>query len=544
MKRTNEVVESYKALKENRARLIAEEIKKAEEAKALKENFVDSYYTKKTMRERIERNHSRLMEGARDDALATIVKAIYISALEAETLTDEGLLLAESMVDTWIKEAGGASKILAKVGNNSYLLSRITQIVEDAAEEEVADIEKDDVKEEEDNIAAEDQQNKDTALDVAKQFIDNASKEELKDFVDQVKKSAEDRKDDIKDEDKAEKAEKEAEKAQDKADKAEEKAEKAKEKVEKNNADKDTEESEEELSADDDEVLKDTDEDGTPDSVDDDANGDSEKDEPESEEDDEEKESEEAKGEDNDEEDPLGGDLEDDEEDDSEESKEEDSEKPEVEEKEDGEEEKSEEESEDKPEEKSEDIDDESEEDDNEDDDDITIDGENDEESESNGKVFDELDKEEDVSKAVEIIRSRIADAEKTFIKNNAEDKKKVDELLNKIATNVKTVEDLNDKDAKESKIAEESVRMDKRRIESIRENRTLTVFEAMTRNFSRSLIRDKDAKQDYINENGALDTDLIVESAKVMYGFLETLNTLNLEKVDGEYIKKVLDNM
>ena len=583
MKRINESVESYKALRENRARLIAEEIKKSEAEKAVKENFMNDYYIKRDMRDRMERNHARLMEGARDDALATIVKAIYITALEAETLTDEGLLLAESMVDTWIKESGGASKILGKCGNNSYLLSRITQLVEDAAEEEVADIEKDVDKEEEETAAAEVQQDKDTALDVAKQFIDGADKKELKDFVDQIKKSADDRKDDIKDEDKAEKAEKEAEKAQDKADKAEEKAEKAKEKVEKNEAEKDTSDAAKELSTDDSENTEDTDSDGTPDSVDSDADGNGEEDgesteeTPEAEDNTEEKsddkeeesaEKTEEPKEEKSEEDPLGGDLEDEDDDDEDDDKSEDSgdkaedskvpeedgaeassdegeskeeEVPEGSTEGDGENNKSDEESED-----SENIEDKSDDEDNddEDDEDITIDGESDEDTESSGKVFDELDKEEDVHKAIEIIRSRIADAEETFIKNNAEDKKKVDELLNKIATNVKTVEDLNDKDSAESKIAEESVRMDKRRIEAIRDNRTLTVFEAMTRNFSKSLIKDDRAKEDYLNESGALDTGLIVESAKVMYGFLETINTLHLEKVDEEYIKNVLDNM
>lgn len=47
-----------------------------------------------------------------------------------------------------------------------------------------------------------------------------------------------------------------------------------------------------------------------------------------------------------------------------------------------------------------------------------------------------------------------------------------------------------------------------------------------------------------YMTESGKLDMPAVYESARVMYGFLETLNTLQLEKVDKEYIKEILDNM
>ena len=175
-------------------------------------------------------------------------------------------------------------------------------------------------------------------------------------------------------------------------------------------------------------------------------------------------------------------------------------------------------------------------------DNDISIDGETD----STGKVFDDLDKEEDVQKAIELIRTRVADAEETFIRNNAEDKKQIDELLNKISNNVKTVEDLADDKSDESKtktaMAEESARMHKRAIDSIRENRPLTVFEKMTRNLTKDIINNESVREQYLVESGNLDTEKVIESSRVMYGFLETLNTLQLENVNEEYIKNVIE--
>ena len=187
---------------------------------------------------------------------------------------------------------------------------------------------------------------------------------------------------------------------------------------------------------------------------------------------------------------------------------------------------------------KDEDLDDESPDDDDTDAD-ITVDGGVD----NDGKVFDELDKEEDVQKAVEIIRSRVADAEETFIRNNAEDKKKIDDLLNKISNNVKTVESLEKKDPDKADVAKESAMMAKREINNIG-NGEIPVFDRMVANVTEGIVRNDDIREDYLNESGSLDVNKAVETAKVMYTFLETINTLKLENVNDGYIAKVLNNI
>ena len=175
---------------------------------------------------------------------------------------------------------------------------------------------------------------------------------------------------------------------------------------------------------------------------------------------------------------------------------------------------------------------------------DTTVDGN----TENKGQIFDELEKEDDVQKAIDLIKTRVADAEEQFIRNNAEDKKKMDEVLNKISTNVKTVEDLAGKKDKESEtksdIAQEAVRMSKREYDNIVNNRPLTIFEKMTRKLGSGIIKNAAVKESYMNEEGSLDVDRVVESAKVMYGFLETINTLKLENVNSKYIADVLNNI
>lgn len=454
MSRYNEMVETVRSLNENRNRLAQQEAAKIDKAVNERSNFRNNYYQIKESQHQQRMMRSKILESARNDALSTCLKAIYITALEANTLTDQSIILAESMVDNYIKENGGASTILGRVGNNSYLLSRITDIVEEAALREAEEIEKDDDKE--DAKAAEDNKKdlQDKALIAAKDFIDSASEDDIKKFTAKMKGEAtDDVDDDIQ--------------------------------LPKNDDDKqDTPE------------LEDPDDDGDDkdDSLnmsfddDDDSDDDKSDDKKDSEDEDDDEDDDDDLGE------PLPGEDEDD-----------------------------------------------SSDDDKKDDSDKSSD---DNDSEGKGKILDNLDKEEDVQKAIDTIRNRVADAEETFIKNNAEDKKKIDELLTKISTNVKTVNDLGNKEDPKSKVAQESVQMAKRQIDMIKTNRPLTIFEKMTRNLSLNIVKDCAVRESFIEEHGQLDVDMIVETAKVMYGFLETVNTLQLEKVDEAYIKNVLENM
>ena len=493
MKRTHEGLETYRSLQENRAKLAEAEQTKINEAVAKREDFRNNYDIIKSRKRRLDAEHGRLLEAARDEAFAKVIKGIYIGALEVGTLSDNGIMLAESMVDNWIKENGGASSILTKVGNNTYLLSRITQIVENAAIETINEIESEEEDDEEDKKA--------TAEDKAKEFIKNANKEDIKDFVSNILDSIQKKsKDD------------------------------AKEAIEKKQEKEEEKKAEAENSDDNEEVDIEIEDDEKPEEDKDESKEDSEKTEEESEEsEDANKDDKDTEVEDVDPDEETGVEIEDD----TSESEDEDSlgsvdDDDETSEKED-------EATDDTDEELGEPLDDDGI------DQDISVDGD----TSNDGKIFDQLDKEEDVQKAVELIRSRVADAEETFIRNNAEDKKKVDELLNKISNNVKTVEDLNDKNEAKAEVAKESARYNKMKIDSIRENRPLTVFEKMTRNLSSSIITNESVLKEYTDEDtGTLDMGAVIESARVMYGFLETVNTLQLAKVDANYIQNILDNM
>lgn len=382
MKRENIFLEACKDINKRKEELALKEAREIEEynMKHSTERLANKINGILESREFNQRYLSRLKESYKDKALATALKGIYIEALDPASLTDDGILLAESMVDNYIKENGGATKILNGVKNNTYFLARLTQIVEDAADDEV---EKDKKEESEDKD-------------------DKSKKEE--------KKESKEKEDDVSFKDDA----------------------------------KEDDDSDQDDAADD----------------------------------------------------IINGNEDSDDEDDKKSKKKETKEK--------------------------------------------SIDGT----PESNGKVFDELEKEEDVRKAVNLIRKRVSDAEETFIKRNAEDKKQINDLLNKISDNIKTVEDIDDKEDGKSKVAEESANIARQKINEITEHRPLSVFEKLTRNLSKNIVRNTVTKEMYMTESGKLDMPAVYESARVMYGFLETLNTLQLEKVDKEYIKETLDSM
>ena len=404
--RENAALESWKAMLAIQAEGAAREQKKINEAAQkindTRNNIMNIIESRK---ENFEA-HGNLLESCKNNELSKAIKAIYITALEANTLTDNGIFLAENMVDSWIKEKGGASNIFRECSGKTYFLDRLQQIVEDAAEEDVKDIEKDesgDSEDEDDKSSKKEDDSKDESK--SDDSTDTEDKEDTKDTEDKDSKDDSD------------------------------------------NSSENTENLNDSLN----DTFDDVDNYGT-----------------------------------DDEEDDSDIEIVDDDEEDE--------------------------------------------------DDDLESDGE------SHGKVFDELEKEEDVKKAISLIRQRVADAEETFIKRNAEDKKQIDELLGRISDNIKTVKDM-DEESEEAKIAQENASLARRRINNITESRPLSIFEKMTRTLSPNIIKNEALKEQF-TEDGKIDFGSIVESSKVMYAFLETLNTLQLEKVDEAYISSILKDI
>ena len=155
--------------------------------------------------------------------------------------------------------------------------------------------------------------------------------------------------------------------------------------------------------------------------------------------------------------------------------------------------------------------------------------------------MFEKLENDDTVASAVDVIAKRVADAEAEFIKKNAEDKQKIEAIADKIDERIKAVTDTDksgeDKDTEQEELKQEATRM----ISDVRNDRTQSIFEYMINMNADAIIKDSVLKESYTLENGKLDVCRIEEATIVQYGFLEFLNTVQLENVNEEYIAKVL---
>lgn len=157
-------------------------------------------------------------------------------------------------------------------------------------------------------------------------------------------------------------------------------------------------------------------------------------------------------------------------------------------------------------------------------------------------KMFDELEKEDDVDVAVDLITNRITDAEEEFIKKNAEDKKKIEDIVSGINDRIAAVKDDDEyteeeQEGMEEELEEESARM----ISQVyNQDKPLPLFEFMVRNNINAVVHDEELRKMFQTESGLLDMGKLVDTTSYMYGFLEFVNTLQLVNVDEKYIQEV----
>lgn len=153
--------------------------------------------------------------------------------------------------------------------------------------------------------------------------------------------------------------------------------------------------------------------------------------------------------------------------------------------------------------------------------------------------LFKKMEKEDNITAAVDLLGQRIKDAEEDFIKKNAIDKKKIENIVNNLNDRINGATDGEMGTSEKEEAQNEATRL----ITEVRENRIHSVFEEMVKSIAENIVQDQSIIESYKDDNGKLDMGAIVETAKTMYGFVEFLNTTQLEKVDEGFIKNILDN-
>lgn len=146
---------------------------------------------------------------------------------------------------------------------------------------------------------------------------------------------------------------------------------------------------------------------------------------------------------------------------------------------------------------------------------------------------FDQLDK-MDISEIQDAIRERVSDSMNEFIEQNKQDH---DAIMNCLQATKDKMENTKDETVKESYQA-----LSRRKIAKIR-NRKKCVFESMVDAMCESVMKNDELKEEF-TESGKLNVPKIVDRIQIMYTFIETVNTMNLYKVDETYMQDLIESL
>lgn len=139
-------------------------------------------------------------------------------------------------------------------------------------------------------------------------------------------------------------------------------------------------------------------------------------------------------------------------------------------------------------------------------------------------------------------IIDRVTTAEKDFITANIKDKEKMEEAAEKAAEKIDKVR-AKDEEIEE-KIKEEFTLMYKNEVNGLA-NRRRNILESIVKRLGEAVIVDESQKENFVfEESGKLDTTKVIDTAEVMYTFLEMVNTTQLRTVDAAYLESVLKSI
>lgn len=155
-------------------------------------------------------------------------------------------------------------------------------------------------------------------------------------------------------------------------------------------------------------------------------------------------------------------------------------------------------------------------------------------------KFYNKLDQ-MDYGNMANSIRSKVAKAEEEFVQANINDKIDMEKMAEKTKEKIDQVK-VKDEDT-EKEIKQEFARMYRGNVNKIMD-RKKSIFESMVERTSTMIMKDESLLEQYTTESGKFNTPKAIETAEVMYTFLEMVNTANIKKVDEKYISSVLKSI
>lgn len=140
----------------------------------------------------------------------------------------------------------------------------------------------------------------------------------------------------------------------------------------------------------------------------------------------------------------------------------------------------------------------------------------------------------------VDSIADRVVAAMKDFMTQNAEDKQHIIDAMQATKDKMEALK----KEGKPEEVQESYKNLTRKYITSIRESKK-GLFNEMVMTMSKAVVKsDNQAVKDTFMEGAHLNMEKIVKSVATMYTFVETVNSMNLVKVDGDFVKSLLESM
>lgn len=151
---------------------------------------------------------------------------------------------------------------------------------------------------------------------------------------------------------------------------------------------------------------------------------------------------------------------------------------------------------------------------------------------------FNDLDK-VDADTAISTIRQRVKNATEDFIDANVKNKLDIEKTLTATKEKVEA-----SKAKRQSQSVQEAyVRQGRNKANSIRDDRTKSVYEAMVYTLAKTAMSNDKASQVFV-ENASLNMDRITEHCEIAYTFLTVLDTCKIVNVNEQYISKMLEDL
>lgn len=137
----------------------------------------------------------------------------------------------------------------------------------------------------------------------------------------------------------------------------------------------------------------------------------------------------------------------------------------------------------------------------------------------------------EDTDIMSEDISDKITAAIGEFIEGNIKDKDAIVSALEKTKDKIEEI------DPEKEAVREDYARLGKRFITEVR-NKKHGLFNEMVTVLSKEAITNKSLRENYFS-NGKVNVGKVVEKSTIIYGFLETVNSMRLINITPEYIKE-----